>query len=404
MKYRLLHSCALALCFLSASCSLAVSREPGRTLTPCGWAYQLQDLVVADVTVNETFDLVVMDYSSDGGESGEWSPAEIAAIKAGGKLAIAYISIGEAEDYRYYWDPAWETNPPAWLGPENPDWPGNYKVRFWMSGWQTIVLDYVDRILDQGFDGVYMDIIDAYYYWSEEVGTYPDADNWMIAWVAAIRQHVDASGQPSFIMIPQNGAFIVVEDGVTQGEVDLYYGAIDAIGVEDVFFPGGLDENNPYDPDGERIAMLADYQARGLTVFSVEYLTEPDLISLCLDAAGSAGYVPYVGLRELNTLNDGFCVTGVPDGSSLLLSGPFPCPARGTVSLEYECATGRRVTLRIFDTAGRLVAEEKRGNEVFGRFDWDCHDLSGRRVASGVYLAEVEASRSVHGVKLVVLR
>lgn len=54
-------------------------------------------------------------------------------IKAnGGKhLILAYMSIGEAEDYRYYWKDEWKDHPPGWMAGENPDWPGNYKVKYW---------------------------------------------------------------------------------------------------------------------------------------------------------------------------------------------------------------------------------------------------------------------------------
>ena len=72
------------------------------------------------------------------------------------------MSIGEAEDYRFYWREEWDDSGPSWLDVENADWPGNYKVRFWDSGWQSIMLQYADRILAAGFDGVYLDIIDAY--------------------------------------------------------------------------------------------------------------------------------------------------------------------------------------------------------------------------------------------------
>ena len=41
---------------------------------------------------------------------------------------------------------------------------GNYKVFYWNSAWQNTVLDYVKIIIDQGFDGIYLDIIDAYQY------------------------------------------------------------------------------------------------------------------------------------------------------------------------------------------------------------------------------------------------
>ncbi|TAN37800.1 MAG: hypothetical protein EPN23_04615 [Verrucomicrobia bacterium] len=43
----------------------------------------------------------------------------------------AYLSIGEAGDYRGYWEKEWSAQPPTWLGAENPDWKGNFKVRYW---------------------------------------------------------------------------------------------------------------------------------------------------------------------------------------------------------------------------------------------------------------------------------
>jgi cysteinyl-tRNA synthetase len=80
--------------------------------------------------------------------------------KAGGgkRLAVAYMSIGEAEDYRPYFNPEWIVEPPSWMGAENPDWEGNYKVRYWEEEWQAIVYggpdSYLQKILDAGFDGV----------------------------------------------------------------------------------------------------------------------------------------------------------------------------------------------------------------------------------------------------------
>jgi len=86
----------------------------------------------------------------------------------GKRMVIAYMSIGEAEDYRYYWQPEWDSNPPSWLKGENPHWEGNYKVEYWDPLWQQIIFgtdsSYLDKILDAGFDGVYLDIIDAFEY------------------------------------------------------------------------------------------------------------------------------------------------------------------------------------------------------------------------------------------------
>lgn len=88
------------------------------------------------------------------------------------RLVIGYMSIGEAEDYRYYWDSAWDTTPPSWLAEENPDWPGNYKVHYWQQGWKDIISgnasSYLKKILDSGFNGVYLDIIDAFEYFESQ--------------------------------------------------------------------------------------------------------------------------------------------------------------------------------------------------------------------------------------------
>ena len=78
------------------------------------------------------------------------------------------MSIGEAEDYRYYWESDWDNNPPEWIAFENADWPGNYVVKYWNKDWQNIIFgnknSYLKKILDAGFDGVYLDIIDAFEY------------------------------------------------------------------------------------------------------------------------------------------------------------------------------------------------------------------------------------------------
>lgn len=97
---------------------------------------------------------------------------EVAALQTkangGRRLVIAYMSIGEAEDYRYYWQAGWQAGSPAWLDTENPDWAGNYKVRYWEQGWQDLILSgpdaYLNRITAAGFDGVYLDLIDAFEY------------------------------------------------------------------------------------------------------------------------------------------------------------------------------------------------------------------------------------------------
>lgn len=145
------------------------------------WGYRLQPSAgqaraayLAEMA-SQPWDLLVTDYSYDGSGAARLTAAEVSQIRAGTKgLVVAYLSIGEAENYRDYWMTAWDANgdgmpdagAPSWLGPENPDWPGNYKVRYWDPAWERLIYGspsaYLDQIIDAGFDGAYLDIIDAY--------------------------------------------------------------------------------------------------------------------------------------------------------------------------------------------------------------------------------------------------
>ncbi len=131
--------------------------------------YASKDEFLAALEATE-HDIVLIDAYWNGTE--EYTSEQISGLKTkatdGSRLVIAYMSIGEAEDYRSYWDSTWNVNPPSWLAKENPDWPGNYKVRYWDEEWRAIIFGSDESILgyivDAGFDGVYLDIIDAFEY------------------------------------------------------------------------------------------------------------------------------------------------------------------------------------------------------------------------------------------------
>ena len=123
-----------------------------------------------DAVSATNYDLLILDMFFDNDMA--FTAAEVEQMKhkanGGKRLVVCYISIGEAEDYRYYWQSDWKRHKPSWLDRENPDWPGNYKVRYWDPAWQEIICgsgdSYLNRILSTGFDGVYLDIIDAFEY------------------------------------------------------------------------------------------------------------------------------------------------------------------------------------------------------------------------------------------------
>lgn len=206
------------------------------------FAYWL-DNINKDIIRNSKYDLIIMDYSSDGNETGEYAITDVNYMKSTGenrKFLLSYISIGEAEDYRFYWDETWDANhdgipdggAPGWLDIENPEWEGNYKVKFWMIEWQQIIFDYLDRIMIAGFDGIYMDIVDAYEYYQ---GILPNADLRMIDFVGGISNYTKTQAIGNFSIFVQNADNLLLNS--------TYLEHIDGIGREDLFY----DDNMPTD-------------------------------------------------------------------------------------------------------------------------------------------------------------
>jgi cysteinyl-tRNA synthetase len=109
------------------------------------------------------YDLLIIDLFY---EEVALTPAEVESLKlkanGGSRLVVCYMSIGEAENYRYYWSSLDKTL----LCKENPDWKGNFAVKYWEADWKNVIYgndqSYLKKILDAGFNGVYLDIIEAY--------------------------------------------------------------------------------------------------------------------------------------------------------------------------------------------------------------------------------------------------
>lgn len=115
------------------------------------------------------FDLVIIDAFYG---SGLFSNDEINSLKTkanGGKrLVIAYMSVGSAEKYHYYWKDEWKLHKPKWLKKEYDGYPDEVWVKFWKKDWQEIICgssdSYTQKILDAGFDGAYLDNVEAFYF------------------------------------------------------------------------------------------------------------------------------------------------------------------------------------------------------------------------------------------------
>lgn len=92
--------------------------------------------------------------------------AGIELYQDGDRLIMAYMSIGQAEDYRSYWQRDWPANAPESLDEGDEVWAGDFWVRYWDPGRQDIIYGYLrdhepsppewtaehERILDKWVD------------------------------------------------------------------------------------------------------------------------------------------------------------------------------------------------------------------------------------------------------------
>ncbi len=84
---------------------------------------------------------------------------DIRPLKEQGKTVLGYISLGEVEDYRFFFKRMKERG--LVLHP-NKNWPGTYFVDIRNPAWtKAVVEDLIPKILSQGFAGIFIDTLDS---------------------------------------------------------------------------------------------------------------------------------------------------------------------------------------------------------------------------------------------------
>jgi cysteinyl-tRNA synthetase len=303
------------------------------------WFYFIGDIPtdeVVDQIVASDYDMVVMDYiPSVVGDEDYPMDEVIARLHETGKLVIAYIDIGEAESYRVYWQDDWGIGNPAWIVGEDPDgWSENYPVAFWHEEWQALWLDeggILDRIGEIGFDGVYLDWVEAYsdnnvVEMAHQEGVNPVYA--MIEFVSFISANVKDECDDC-VVIAQNAAELV--------EYAEYAATIDGLAQEQVWFDGGADSEpqgdcplprtdadidtesyydslspacqNQFDEfpestlhvSSEEYLYYLDMAAQeGIPIFTIDYALEPENVSWVYQTSRNLGFVPFVSTRNLD--------------------------------------------------------------------------------------------------------
>jgi len=339
MKKKILYIFSIPLVLIVSGCNKPL---PLSQITY--WAYQIQDVNeegAIDELADSHYDMLVLeptrtDWSSDAKDFDTKGMVErLKSTKSSDgihrKLIIAYIDIGEAEDWRWYW--TWSEyedeeckNPfpddwPDYIVCCDPDgWGGNYPVAYWDEDWKDVVIygenqgtspdrDYksiIDEVIKDGFDGIYLDWVEAFEnenVIAEAQRQGKDPAEEMINFIQEMRDYAEERN-PNFIIIQQNAASLI------EGNSDELSSVIDAISQEAIWYDGDAtddwDDPNGYDFINESslvdyyIDYLDQYLEAGIPVFNCEYAL--NYADDAYSKSYSKGYIPYCTRRSLSKL------------------------------------------------------------------------------------------------------
>lgn len=213
------------------------------------WHYQLQGRPGSDIDA----DLMVIDIDADP-RPHHYKP------NGERRLVLAYLSIGEAEEYRAYWAGLNERRSPL-LVRENPEWKGNWSIRFWDAGWHSQMRMSAARAIAKGFDGMYLDKADVTNDLREAdpsvAAERKDLEADMEALIAGVREAI-----PNHTIVLQNAPDLWTRPGVQS--------TVDGLGIEDLWF--GEEETGRPNGQASIVNKVLALGESGLPAFVVEYL------------------------------------------------------------------------------------------------------------------------------------
>lgn len=231
------------------------------------------------------FDLAVLDADAH--------PA-LDSLKNSGTLLFGYISLAEVGSYRWYWR---QISAQPWVLDKNPDW-DSYMLDVRDKDWQKIVLkEIIPAILEQGFDGLFLDTIDTAeylekYHLSQK---YPGSQAAMVQLIEKIRW------QYPQIYIIANRGFSMLND---------FGWAVDGVVAESVLTEFNHEQQalnfNSDNAHNARLAFLRNAKMQyNLEVFTLDYVGETgDFDTNQVTAkAREQGFIPYISTRNLNKIH-----------------------------------------------------------------------------------------------------
>lgn len=235
------------------------------------------------------------------------------------------------------------------------------------------------------------------------------------------------NGPPGMIA----GVWDFLQPGTAGQAADIYYfhDAANHRFIVEYFmvghFPSGL---NPetfeiilYDPayyptptgDGEVVVQyLTELQLPGVSTLGIENYSQTVGVEYTFNNAYDSLAVPvtdsfairYTTLSPTPGVEEYGKLDIMPSQTSLAVIHPNPFMHR--TSISYQLATRGRVSLKVYDAAGRLVSPLAEGTMEPGYYsvNWDGRDDNGRKVPAGVYFVRMNVGNYQQVQKTILLK
>ncbi|HNZ02691.1 MAG TPA: hypothetical protein PKK50_00970 [Myxococcota bacterium] len=277
-----------------SSCRLAAARSFAVLYS----RLSVQQVIAADP------DVIVIDWMSGSNQCGEMDAAQVESLRSrpgdprGDRIVLAHLDIGRTQPVRpvFSADAADGSCVPAVFIPTSVAAPEGSVPRVDSADWAAFlaggVNSAVERIAGLGFDGIYVDGIDA-----GIASLLPDQT--AAIKMSGLLRHVAGRGReisPGFLVVVVNPV------GIEKGNE--LVGVVDGVAVHQAMFAGGYVK-----PAAELTGILASlnaFRAAGLPVLSVEFIDDGIQLSHYQTICNSMGYLCYPGVPAMNMLNRPF--------------------------------------------------------------------------------------------------
>lgn len=222
-------------------------------------------------------------------------PDDFSRPAATGPVTAAYVSVGEANDGRWFWD---RVEGKDYLLEPNPAWKGARRVDIRSPEWRQLLLDVVvASAAAKGYRGVMLDTIDVAEYFESSAPTrFAGSVDAAAGFVLELRRRY-----PGLVIILNNGLPLLDRVGT----------AIDGVLVEDLYTRCHLEPGpcgpTPSDVSRSKEAVLKRFrETTGKPVFVLLYSRVKDRrarwVRRAVERTRKAGFFPYLTSPSLDRL------------------------------------------------------------------------------------------------------